>query len=187
MIRYLVNSLQAHENSYEDALDPLRKDATKSFMGEHELVKMATVGDIRTMGTALMNAIQASHTPATTQVTPGAIMMVSGASGTASWQHQQIPLSDSNGRFIGQHAQPRPDDTHCEQEPLLPAHQWVYIIPDLGCAGWKEAVKQWHHGDPSIRLQALKAWPDHKWQGRDKKALGTKRRIRELIALEYKR
>ncbi|KAF8325292.1 hypothetical protein F5887DRAFT_1085601 [Amanita rubescens] len=108
LIRYLVNSLQAQENSYDDALNPLRNDPTKSFMGEHcELKKAVTVGEIRVMGTALMDAIQAnraaSSTPATMQVEltlSGAITIPSSgdtqpaaAAASTLRMHQQIPYS----------------------------------------------------------------------------------------------
>ena len=47
------------------ALDPLQKDRNKSFMGKHQLMQSATLGDIRMLGTILLNTIQANQAQAT--------------------------------------------------------------------------------------------------------------------------
>ena len=70
------------------------------------------------------------------------------------------------------------------EQPPKPA-AWVYVIPDLDHGEWKKAVQQWHYGDPSIRLQALKDWPAKEWEGQEKNRMGSKRRVRHLIAEEY--
>ena len=174
---------------------------TKSFMGEHELKKPATVGEIRVMGTALMDAIQANRpagsTPATTQLEltlSGAITMPpSGDAAAASTArtHQQLPYSRVDGHTrtnVDENAQLSGVEPGAEgPQRLQPTRQWVYVIPDLGRGEWKKAIEQWYHGDASIQLQALRDWPAREWQGRKKKRLGTKRRIRELIAQEHRR
>ncbi|KAM6489686.1 hypothetical protein JOM56_014857 [Amanita muscaria] len=61
LIRYLVNSLHAHENDYSDALDPFRVELNKSLMAEHQLTGLATNDELRALGTAILAAIETSQ------------------------------------------------------------------------------------------------------------------------------
>lgn len=186
-MRYLVNSLQAQENSYEDALNPLRNDPEKSFMGEHQLIKPATLNDIRMLGTVLMNAIQSSHHVASVmRAAPGAsTTMPSGSTvipdSGAALVHPQF-LHPDISQSIGRSS----TNTRCEERNQS-SPKWLYVIPGLERGEWKKAIQQWHHGNPAIQLQALKDWPTHEWEGWNKKQVNSKRRVRYLIAQEYDR
>lgn len=48
-MKYLIDSLQSYENGYGDALCPTRLDTSKTFMGEGELTRPATLQDIHTL------------------------------------------------------------------------------------------------------------------------------------------
>jgi hypothetical protein len=53
-MKYLIDSLQSYENGYGDALCPTRVDASKTFLGEGELTRIATLQDIH----VLMDAVE---------------------------------------------------------------------------------------------------------------------------------
>ena len=57
--RYLINTLQNHENDFSEALDPNWNDASKSFMGENELMKPAMAHEVRSLTTSIVDAIKA--------------------------------------------------------------------------------------------------------------------------------
>jgi hypothetical protein len=46
LIRYLLDELQNYETGFSDALRPVQREATESFLGEHRQVRFATFKDL---------------------------------------------------------------------------------------------------------------------------------------------
>lgn len=194
LMHYLVNSLQVDENSFCDALDPLRLDRTSSFMGEHQLMKQPVTGvELKAVADMLMDAIkstQAGTSAAQAQAqSPPEHAMIPSRQGISS---QEAPSTACTGTSnsseeSGLHNLNRPPD-----DPMVgPAAPTVTIpglnIPSLPAGGWKKAVEQWHFGDPTTGLKPLKDWKPEEYKGCMRRQVGTKRRTRELIATEFER
>lgn len=191
LMHYLVNSLQVDENSFCDALDPLRLDRTSSFMGEHQLTKQPVTGvELKAFADMLMDAIkstQAGTSAAQMQAQSPpkhATIPSRQPQGTSSQEAPSTACTSSNSSEESEPYNCLPDD-------LMVGAPTVTIpglnIPSLPAGGWKKAVEQWHFGDPTTGLEPLKDWKPEEYKGRMRKQVGTKRRMRELIAMEFER
>lgn len=56
-MRYLMDSLQSYETGHGDALCPIPKEAEKSFMGEHLLVKPVVTEEFRLVTSQILKKI----------------------------------------------------------------------------------------------------------------------------------
>ncbi|KAM6491706.1 hypothetical protein JOM56_012868 [Amanita muscaria] len=168
LIWYLVNSLQAQENDYSDALDPLRNDPNRSLMAEHQLTGLATTNKLRTLGTTILAAIEScNRVPTLVTTQPTAI-----APGNN-------PTRQDDGPDVSPMFCLETDSTRTNLQPQ------GYYVPSLGPGEWKKAIEQWYHGDPAAGMTAMKDWPQSAFSGRRKKDLATIRRGRYLIAMAY--
>jgi len=190
-MRYLINSLQADENDYSDQLNPFKNEVGKSLMGEHRMMEPATTGDVRTMGEAILNRLDAVVTmpahissirpvPTPTHVVPPVTSLITSPASriavTATAQHAQ------DGPAAPPPITSEPPAEHGE-DPVIPG----VCIPDLAIGEWKKAVDQWHRGDPAAGFKPLKDWAPQEYRGRMRKLVASKRRTRELIAMAYER
>lgn len=182
-MKYLIDSLQSFENGYNDALCPTCVDVSKTFLGEGDLLRPVTVHDLHMFATAFMTcAHSASMTPC---ATPPPFQDVTLTANTLSLKtlsitnstisttpkvirKEDLPLvehslddvgvipqstvgstiTNSFITFTGQKKEPLKD------HPPIPG----IFIPNIGRkrGSWREAVRQWEEGDPSIGLVPLK-------------------------------
>lgn len=209
--RYLINTLQNHENDFSEALDPNWNDASKSFMGENELMKPATAHEVRSLTTSIVDAIKACAPirhispwlvapTSDTRLIPSVNIETMPPLTEAVTCHQcgntvAAPTASvlrAASDPVTAHSLPPPLDSpgaeqqqeHAVPAQPLPASAACYI-PDLRPREWKRAIVQWHEGEPARGLKALKLWDPELYQGRRKNKVATKRQNRQLVAEEY--
>jgi len=174
-MKYLIDSLASLEEGHQDALSPVAIDVSNSYLGEVELLKPATKGDLRQLAdlmdrtqqtTTCHIATTATESPpyAPTTIAPSIITVSRGIS---------MPLGDPELR------------THINQSECLPIPG--VTIPNLNRRrnSWQEAVEQWERGDPTKHFLPLKDWPTEWYTGKMRELTGAKRQMRKLIAEEY--
>ncbi|KAF8342515.1 hypothetical protein F5887DRAFT_1076118 [Amanita rubescens] len=123
----------------------------------------ATTGDVRNMGEAILNRLDAVTMPA----------HISGSqNGPTPPQHHAATLPTTSS-LPAEHV----------EDPAMPGVR----IPDLAIGEWKKAIDQWHRGDPAAGFRQLKVWEPREYRGRTRKLMASKRRTRELIAMAYER
>jgi len=194
--RYLINTLQGHENNFSEALDPTWNDASNSFMGEQELTKPVTVHEFRSLTTLIRDAISSKPCAPITYLSPWPV--APDVRLMASSNVEPMPLTSvTSGNTAAPTAEalctasdpyPAPplDPPSAEQcVPAQPLAAGACYIPDLRAREWKRAIVQWHEGEPALGLKALKLWEPELYQGRRKNKVATKRQSRQLVAEEY--
>ncbi|KAJ7323349.1 hypothetical protein DFH08DRAFT_941575 [Mycena albidolilacea] len=110
LMRYLLDSLQSYESGHGDALYPFRTEPDKSFMGEHNLLQVATKAELNSLGHTIltrldgMTALNAS--PAVSLPSMDTISAVLSALGTSasslSSGGRQTTIADL-GKFVMNH------------------------------------------------------------------------------------
>ena len=196
--RYLINTLQNHENNFSEALDPNWNNASRSLMGEHELMKPATLHDVRALATSIIASKACAPWPVaplldmrlmasnSIAIMPPLTAFTNG--NMAASTHLQ-PLTTPSGPVTHIPPPPPPSDSPSveqrERAPAPPLPATGAYIPDLKPREWKRAITQWHEGEPALGLKALKLWDPEMYQGRMKNKVATKRQNRQLVAEEY--
>ena len=206
-MKYLIDSLQSYEKSYCDMLCPTRLETEQSFMGEHQLTRHVTLGDMNLMGEALLNAIR-EHSPHTApspecHASEHARAAAPHAHETAELTMRAEPMRPAHCVSVN-HTDPQPsnnnsnkDDapasslkkhSHSKERPA-PYPIAGALIPNLrrGPQAWRQAVEQWDEGVPSQGVPPLKNWPSGWYTGRMRLIHGAKRGERETITKEYER
>jgi len=192
-MKYLLDSLQSYESGHSNALCPTRLDVDQSFMGDHQKLYAATRGDIENMSTSIISAVEVNlekaictHIDRThidhMHVNAPNMYLTVGEVATSTG-HDITTMGKSNIATPSQ-VQLQP----CEQpRSSKPCPIPGVMIPHLprGPDSWLVAVQQWEVGDQEQGLIALKDWPEAWYQGDMRTVTGTKRRMRQLIALFF--
>lgn len=212
MVRYLLDELYTYEEDHGDALCPIDRQAHKSHAGEAELVKPLCTDEARYMF-AMQNlhtkqVVQESTMLALAQYT--SISNVSHNLQSLTLDRAPAPFMDNRNR-----SSPSKPASHVSvaldrrgslnlqsisaaitvgsSHSVLtrPAPDAVArVIPRVpeGEKGWRQVIKDWNEPDLQQGLTvALKDWPAE-WYSRSNSAsatLGSKRKQREIIALEF--
>ncbi|KAJ7083872.1 hypothetical protein C8R44DRAFT_651755 [Mycena epipterygia] len=202
LMKYLLDSLQSYETGHGDALCPVPREADKSFMGEHLLVKPVATGEFRSVAAEIITQLgkinlnpstctTCSHTPRLGDSNCPTANSQSGASAASVRSSTPTPMLPVHVGGVPQHREP--------DEPLPPnsipllSDRVVIIpgvfIPDLkkGDDAWLHAVHQWEHGDPEKGLTPLRDWPRAWFSDGMRRVTGSKRSQRKLIFDEYER
>lgn len=194
-MKYLIDSLQRYETGHGDALSPTPRDAEKSFMGEHNLVRAVTVNDFHVFSTSVLAALNSRGSPCagghgrSSPSSPCSAPLVSllptdtpVPTGTFNLptQHPTVVSPPHNS-----HTQLIPASTHSE----APIPTAGVLITDLGRqrGAWRRALTQWKEPDPISKLPALQDWPEEWYTGPQKCVTASKRSIRMRISMEYDR
>ena len=209
-MKYLIDSLQSYEKSYCNMLCPTRLDTEQSFMGEHQLSRHVTLGDMNLMGEALLNAIRV-HSPHTApspechHASEHARVTVPRACETTELTMRAEPMRPAHCVSVirtdppPSNNDPNKDDvpassSHVKKHPCSKERPAPYpiagaLIPNLrrGPQAWRQAVEQWEEGVLSQGVPPLKDWPSGWYTGRMRLIHGAKRGERETIAKEYER
>ena len=206
-MKYLIDSLQSYEKSYCDMLCPTHLETEQSFMGEHQLTRHVTLGDMNLMGEALLNAIR-EHSPHTApspecHASEHARAAAPHAHETVKLTMRAEPMRPAHCVSVN-HTDPQPsnnnsnkDDapasslkkhSHSKERPA-PYPIAGALIPNLrrGPRAWRQVVEQWDEGVLSQGVPPLKNWPSGWYPGRMRLIHGAKRGERETIAKEYER
>ena len=204
LMKYLIDSLQSYEKSYCDMLCPTCLDTEQSFMGEHQLSRHITLGDMNLMGEALLNAIRA-HSPHTApspechHASEHAWVTVPHACETIELTMRAEPMRPTHCVSVIRTDPPQSNNNPNKDDvPALSSHVKKHpapypiagvLIPNLrrGPQAWQQAVKQLEEGVPSQGVPPLKDWPSSWYTGRMCLIHGAKRGERETIAKEYER
>lgn len=190
-MKYLFNSLQSYESGHSDALCPIQDEPDKSFMGDHKVLQPATNEDLRVFSSALFDTLksmlgsQAPHGGAlyitAPHPSPTTLLGVAEPAIVASG-HPVTPPSalasvSSTNDAHATTSQPSASKQKLSQRRLAPIPGAV--IPDIprGPNAWKVAVRQWDG--------LLRDWEPYKYTGPMHLVNGTKRSVRETIAIEY--
>ncbi len=173
-MKYLIDSLIRLEEGHQDALSPVALDVSNSYLGEEELLKPATKGDVRQLADLVDRTQQTASNVAITMsmrhLPTGPPAMVTQIPNITSSANICVPSND------------QPPTSYPKRLPIPGV-----TIPNIGRSqnAWREAVKQWEQGDPTKNLRALKDWPPKWYSGVMRPLTGSKRQIRRLIAEEY--
>ncbi|KAJ7151417.1 hypothetical protein C8R43DRAFT_1087984 [Mycena crocata] len=207
LMRYLMDSLQSYETGHGDALCPIPKEADKSFMGDHLLVKPVVTEEFRMISSKLLTAIadislgNRAVGGNSTSITPTVFSSIAATSSSQTAPSQEAalvpyvslaikttPTDLSFSSFLSSATNPAASVTSppvplSEQVKLIPG----VFIPDLakGDFAWREALRQWE--EPNGRLPPLRDWSVDWFTGGMRKVTGSKRNQRKLIAQEYYR
>ncbi|KAJ7149831.1 hypothetical protein C8R43DRAFT_1088159 [Mycena crocata] len=192
LMRYLMDSLQSYETGHGDALCPIPKEADKSFMGEHLLVKPVAAEEFRLVTTQLLTAVRdinlgnrSGNHVQPVQPTGSFCAIQNPIPRSAAQSHSNtLPVNSST-------SQPNNSDAATQQIPLANQIRIIpgVFIPDLkkGPTAWLDAVQQWEVGIPASKIPALRDWQKDWYTGGMRLVTGTKRSQRKLIAEEYYR
>lgn len=187
MIKYLTDSLQSYETGYSDALCPVRKEAEKSFMGEHALLRPATYNDLQQFMNLVISTIQTGFS--TSYNRPGTCAaccchQVPGSEPPANTQHYAVVSQPIHSAVQTRQQSHQPEAAtrtigDGQAGPLAPLAS--ACIPDIprGKGNWRKAVEQWD--------SFLRDWPTENYTGRMRIVSASKRMIRQTIAEEYDR
>ena len=183
-MKYLVDSLQRHENDYGNALCPVQNEPDQSFMGEHALLQPVTVNEFRMFSTTIMSALKTPESTACTQLVNNGLTnpIISIPTPTSTEQPEQTPTTPSQAP--GYLATSRTEQTAVSLANTIPLTG--VCIPDLprSRGGWHIALHQWYNIDPKTGY-ALKDWPDAWFKESMRAKTAAKRSQRALIAHEY--
>lgn len=214
LMKYLIDSLINLEDGHQDALNPTEIDKSKHYLGEDELTKPMTRGDVHYIKESIISAVQTtvemviqSSTPpglgaaASNIRYPPTTAMSSCADGSTARVSANLEVVSGPGGY----------DLPAIYQQLTPALETLNLketcpcarqqtrkerlptpgvnIPNIGRSrdSWREAVRQWEEGDPSKNMRALKDWPASWYTGVMRPFTGVKRQSRRLIAEEYER
>lgn len=184
-MKYLFNSLQSYESGHSDALCPIQDEPDKSFMGDHKVLQPATNEDLHVFSSTLFDTLksmlgnQVIHggaPPITTQH-PSPAALVGVAEPAAALGHPVTVAPPTPFASVSSTSQPSARKQKPSQQRLAPIPGAV--IPDIpqGPNAWKVAVRQWD--------EFLRDWEPYKYTGPMRLVNGTKRSVRETIAVEY--
>ncbi|KAJ7827711.1 hypothetical protein B0H13DRAFT_2373687 [Mycena leptocephala] len=185
LMRYLMDSLQTYETRHSNALCPIPREADKSFMGDHLLLKPVDTGEFRLFTSQILKSLGdiTSSAQSGFRMATGTMADIGGASAQFPSSSQRRPASPSGVN---------PNIAIPHIETAVPPAKKVKIIPGVYIPdltkndfAWKEAVRQWE--EPNGRLPPLRDWPKKWYTGRMRTITGSKRNQRKLIAEEYYR
>ena len=128
-MKYLVDSLQRHENDYGNALCPVQNEPDQSFMGEHAILQPVTVNEFRMFGTTIMSALKTPESAACTQLVNNSLTnpIISIPTPTSTGQPEQTPTTPSQAP--GCLATSRTEQTAVSLANTIPLTR--VCIPDL--------------------------------------------------------
>jgi hypothetical protein len=212
LMKYLLDSLQNYEVSHMDALRPIEQEDSGGFCGEKMLTSPVTSAELREFVSStdrkfdvlmdtLNNIRDASREPASGKAHTN-------RSRPAITSPYPPPSQRPRVAALANQPAPKPSNPPQTTPPTLPSSAQTLplappssvdplnqpqppadlLIPGLphGKDAWREAVKQWEKGDPSAGLHlALKDWPKPWYSRARSQNFGAKRRIREIIGLEF--
>ncbi|KAF5387172.1 hypothetical protein D9615_002091 [Tricholomella constricta] len=217
LMKYLLDSLQSYENGHGDALHPIPKGFSKSFMGEDVEVSPVTAGEVRELKRSVdekldnidqnldkrMNKIVSQITSSFDEAhlakchmsqrhhrERGSLVVRAARLSAAPYISSTGTANKSAGvESASDSCGSLPRSQRNKKNERRAAPIQGVAIPNLkaGPDAWKQAIKQWEEGDEVAGLVALKDWPPE-WYTRGMRTFtGSKRRDRELIVIAYDR
>ncbi|KAJ7500182.1 hypothetical protein B0H11DRAFT_2155556 [Mycena galericulata] len=199
LMRYLMDSLQSYETGQGDALCPIPKEAEKSFMGEHLLVKPVVTEEFRLVTSQILKKLGDINLGNNSQAINPSVVAGSQPSDSIP-ASGCIPAAPSSSRGVITLGDSHPSSTHpvendtAPQEQSPPLGKRVSIIPGVfipdlkkGDFAWRDAVRQWEEGVPDKNVTPLRDWPKEWYTDGMRLVTGAKRSQRKLIAEEYYR
>ena len=191
MVKYLVDSLAKCENSHGDALSPVRQEMQISFMGDHAALQPVTRNDLHLFINRIISEVR---------IQPQAPPSVSGAAteiptsssppldrdlgSTRATTAALASLTNTMPAVAAAISQPR--SAAAASSPLpIPNVRIQNLSRNKGA--WREALRQWNQPLLEHGNRPLKDWPEEWYKGDMRKITGSKRSMRQLIAMEYER
>ncbi|KAJ7442897.1 hypothetical protein B0H11DRAFT_1932093 [Mycena galericulata] len=163
-MRYLMDSLQSYETGHSNALCPIPREADKSFMGDHLLLKPVDTGEFRLFTSQILKSLGdiTSGAQSGFRITTGTMADIGGASAQFPSSSQLYFITELD-RWMTSGVNPNIAIPHIETA-VLPTKKVNIIpgvyIPDLtkNDFAWKEAHRLLLLRGLRMSSRAQKAW-----------------------------